>query len=61
MTLSINDFANATAFPCGSDKKEARAMLKEIPELANVKVYSIKDTVSKGSQAPSIKRSVKTL
>lgn len=54
MALSLNDFTSATtpvtAYPCG-DKKKCQALLKEVPELNNVKmVASVRDTLKKGSK-----------
>ena len=50
MTLSINDFAKSTAYPCGN-KKECQSFLKEVPELKGVKMCSIRDTLKKGSKS----------
>ena len=51
MTLSIDDFKTATAYPCG-DRKECRAFLKEVPELNNVKMpAAVRDTLTEGSKA----------
>ena len=50
MALSMNDFVSATAYPCGN-KKECKNFLKEVPELANVKIYSVRDTLAKGSKS----------
>ena len=50
MTLSMNDFLSATAYPCGKNKKVCRSFLKEVPELRDVKVYSsVKDTLKESS------------
>ena len=51
MALSMNDFKTATAYPCGKNKQACRSMLKEIPELENVKMYSVRETLSKGSKS----------
>ena len=47
MALSISDFKNAKAYACGS-KKDCRSMLKEIPELRNVEMYS---AIKEGSKS----------
>ena len=51
MTLSISDFQNATAYPCGKDKKSCHSLLKGISELEDVKMYSVRDTLEKGSKS----------
>ena len=50
MTLSMNDFSSATAYPCGKNRKMCRSLLKEVPELQNVKMCpSVKDTLKESS------------
>ena len=59
MALSINDFRSATAYPCGSNKQACYSMLKEVPELLNVKHFSVLDVLKKGKNS-STKPSSKT-
>ena len=50
MDLSIKDFKNSIAFPCGENRQACLSLLK-IPELKDVKVFSteICSTLNKGS------------
>ena len=41
--------SGATAYPSSATAKK---MLKEIPELSGVKVYSVRDTLTKGTRTP---------
>ena len=54
MAHSINDFRAKTtkAYPCG-DRTACRAFLKEVPELADVKMYSVRDTLKEGTKSTS--------
>ena len=44
MALSINAFKSATAYPCGN-KKDCQDFLKEVPELSEVNMYSVRDAL----------------